>query len=980
MFKNYWKYVFLLLIKISLHAQNPAYFQTSIDDGLPSNEVYSIVEDRKGFIWIGCDAGLYKYDGVRFHSYKSKKQKTKAITGLCVSSSGKIYCYNFSGQIFYIENDSLQSLSSWNGKVSNIVCDKKNNLWVCGEKGINRYNELEKSWVNYSDFNSDGIPDKYTFTNSCRISADGSMFANTDLGVISINKTKLTLYAVNYPSVAASGEYILESYKSGIWLFKVNEGICYHNIGSTLTEYKSKFLYENLRNSKITCIKELDDGLIWICTYSGIISYNPSKDTGNVFFTNMAFSNITQDKEKSYWLTTLHDGLLRIADINSKNWNTSPNGLSSNKILKLAQANPNIYFSSLNGQIGYINTISQHLQTFNLDTKSDIRNMIYSPQEQRLYFNAQNTLYYLQNNRIVKINSRFPPAKDLCYSNNAHIVATSRGCFLYENLESINPSDTLTKSWSRSIAIDSTHQHLWLATNDGLISYRYIHKKWQINRPFLIEKQVLSITYSNLHNSVYAITFDGELYRVDAEKQIKLIQQLPQDVQANQIYVFNKVLYLATNHGLWKLDLKTNTWSILDKLTGLSSNEILSVSILNNTLWLATANGLQMIPVNYAKKVDLSKIYLKQLLIDSRSSELDTSITINYNQNLTVVAEAIAYSSNRNFKYAYRLSNNDSNWITLPSSIDKIQIPSLPTGDFKLEIKLIDYLQRDSENRIIITGKVIPPFWQRWWFYALISLVVLGLAFLFFKYRIKQLRKKQLNELKQLQLENDLRFSQETALKAQMNPHFLFNVLNSIKGYIYENDKKNATLYLSSFSDLVRKILIHSSSPDITLKEEIDILKLYIELEAMLIQNDFKYTITTDKQLNLSNIKIPALLIQPYIENAFKHGLRHKPGQKELQIDFRLNVENNYLTITISDNGIGRNASAQLKSSSKNAHQSFATDATSKRIALLNSNKKDIINVQLIDRFDNENNPTGTSVVLTIHLNQIKYNEGSYYR
>lgn len=968
MAKHYWKYVLLFFIKVSLHAQNPSYFQTTIDDGLPSNEVYSVVEDTKGFIWIGCDAGLFKYDGVRFHSYKSKTQKTKAITGLCVSSSGKIYCYNFSGQLFYVEKDSLQNLNTWQGKISNIICDKTNNLWVCGEKGINSYNELNHRWINYSDFDSDKVNDKYAFTNSCRIHTDSSVFANTALGIIKIKNAKLSLYALQYPKSTASGEYILESNKSGIWLFKVTDGVFYHNEGNTIKEYQSKFLYENLRGSKITSIKELEDGLLWICTYSGIIAYNPTKDTGSLFYPNMAFSNIILDKDKSYWLTTLHDGLMRVADINSNTWNVSANHLSSNKILKLAQSNPFIYFSSLNGQIGYINTHNKQLQMFNLDVKSDIRNMVFSAQENRLYFNAQNTLYYLQDNRITKIDNQFPPTKDFCFTNNAHVVATSRGCFVYDNLNSKTPSDTLTTSWSRSIAVDSIQKHLWLATNDGLFNYVYHQQNWQLNNSSIIKKQVLSIAYSNQNTLLYAVTFDGELYQIDSNQKIKLLQQLPIEVQANQVQYFNEVIYIATNRGLWKLNLKTNRWTILDKLTGLSSNEILSVSILNNTIWLATANGLQMVPTNYNKEVKRSSIYLKQLFIDSKSYGSDTCIFLNYTQSLSITTEAIAYSSNRNFKYAYRFSNVDTTWIVLPSSIDKIQIPSLPTGNFKLEIKLIDYLQRDSENRIIISGTVTPPFWQRWWFYVVVSLLGLGLAFVFFKYRIKQLRKKQFIELKQLQLENDLKFSQETALKAQMNPHFLFNVLNSIKGYIYENDKKNAALYLSSFSDLIRKILTHSSSPEITLKEEIDILKLYIELEAMLIQSDFNYTNKIDDTIDTSHIKIPALLIQPYIENAFKHGLRHKNGKKELHIYFKLNSEKNCLIISISDNGIGRTASAQLNLQ-HNKHQSFATEATAKRIALLNSNKKDIVNVEIIDNIAENNSPTGTTVMITISIN-----------
>jgi sensor histidine kinase YesM len=136
----------------------------------------------------------------------------------------------------------------------------------------------------------------------------------------------------------------------------------------------------------------------------------------------------------------------------------------------------------------------------------------------------------------------------------------------------------------------------------------------------------------------------------------------------------------------------------------------------------------------------------------------------------------------------------------------------------------------------------------------------------------------------------------------------------------------------------------------------------------MLIQDDFKYSIIVDEDIAVSNIKIPALLIQPYVENAFKHGLRHKHGKKELHVHFKLNSDTNCLVVSISDNGIGRKASAQLNATTKNTHQSFATDATSKRIALLNSNKKDIVSVQISDNIV-DNIALGTSVTLTISLN-----------
>lgn len=960
--------VVMLIIANTLFAQNPVYFQTTIEDGLPSNEVYSIIQDQKGFIWIGCDAGIYKYNSVKFQSFKNKVQKTKALTGLTLSRSGKIYAYSFNGQIFYVENDSLKTLTKWEGKISNIVCDNNYNLWVCGDNGISAYNEVTHQWTNYSDFDLDHKKDQYTFTHSCKLKKDNTISFISPNGITTINKQQQTLIPFEFLNPKPSGEFILESKNESTWLISVTDGLCYNLIGNKFQPYESLFLKNALTNSKVTNVKLLKDGNLWICTYSGIICYNSNLDTGKVFYSNMAFSDVIYDTEQNYWMTTLHDGILRLADINSKTWNTSSGNLTSNKILKTEQHFPYIYFSTLGGQVGSINLTTEKIETYSLEVKSNIQNITYCESDKKLYFNAQNTLYFLENNAIKKIENQFPPIKDFLKINDEYIIATSRGAFVYKNINDKYASDTLTTHWARAIAINSSKEILWIATNEGLESYTKKQNKWQSNHLNLIKKQVLSMTYDEQH-TLYAVTFDGEIYKIDTNNVITLIQRLPADVQANQIKKHENQLLIATNLGLWKLNLKSNNWEVLDKLKGLCSNEVLSLSIINNNIWIATPNGLQMIPARLQKEIKQATIYLKEISVDGNKINKNNSLQINYHQALSIKVETNAYSSNRNFKYAYRFSNADTSWIFLPSSIEHIQIPSIPNGDFNLEIKVIDYLSRDSNNKIIIKGYVNPPFWQRWWFYILVSLIGLSIAFIFFKYRIKLLQTKQAEELKRIQLENDLRFSQETALKAQMNPHFLFNVLNSIKGYIYENDKKNAAFYLSSFSDLVRKILTHSSSQEIELQEEIEILKLYIELEAMLIQDDFKYDIVIDENLDISHIKIPALLIQPYIENAFKHGLRHKSGKKTIDINFDIDTKNNCLIVTIKDNGVGRIKSEMINKKLKNSHQSFATNATAKRIELLNSNQKNIISVQIIDNIANEGNPLGTSVVLTISLN-----------
>jgi sensor histidine kinase YesM len=241
------------------------------------------------------------------------------------------------------------------------------------------------------------------------------------------------------------------------------------------------------------------------------------------------------------------------------------------------------------------------------------------------------------------------------------------------------------------------------------------------------------------------------------------------------------------------------------------------------------------------------------------------------------------------------------------------------------------------------------------------------LAFFVFRWRLNLIKKKQLIELNRISLENELRLTQQNALKAQMNPHFLFNVLNSIKGYIYENDKKNAARYLSDFSNLVRKVLELSDKSLVPLEQELETLKVYIELESMLLQSEFSYTILTDKSVDLNLIKIPSLIIQPYVENAFKHGLRHKKGEKILEIKIEYDEKECLLYIEISDNGIGREEANKINKENAKAHDSFANSAINKRIQLLNYNRNDIVGVEINDKFvDKEMN--GTTVKIRIHV------------
>lgn len=203
------------------------------------------------------------------------------------------------------------------------------------------------------------------------------------------------------------------------------------------------------------------------------------------------------------------------------------------------------------------------------------------------------------------------------------------------------------------------------------------------------------------------------------------------------------------------------------------------------------------------------------------------------------------------------------------------------------------------------------------------------------------------------------------ALRAQMNPHFIFNCLNSINRYILKSDEATASLYLTRFAKLMRLILDNSSSKNVLLSNELEALKLYIEMEALRFDKKFSYEINIDKSVSVDSIELPSLIIQPYVENAIWHGLLHKDGAGHLRITVKLQ-DRGMLECIIEDNGVGREKAKELKSKSATSRKSMGMQLTQNRLALLNRNAELNASISIIDMEDGQNQPTGTKVILRI--------------
>ncbi len=259
--------------------------------------------------------------------------------------------------------------------------------------------------------------------------------------------------------------------------------------------------------------------------------------------------------------------------------------------------------------------------------------------------------------------------------------------------------------------------------------------------------------------------------------------------------------------------------------------------------------------------------------------------------------------------------------------------------------------------------------------YIVLAFALVCLLATYFFYRNHVANKNLQGELdnerigKQLQAaehEKDISRTTLTALIAQMNPHFLFNALNTIQSFIYSNDKKNASSYLGKFSELTRKILDNSSKKNISLDEEITLLQLYLDIEKVRFGDGFDASIRVDPSLDGEGISFPPMLVQPYVENAIKNGLLHKQGKKELKIGIQHLNGSGGIKIIIDDNGIGREKSFELNKHNKIGHQSFASTATLKRIDLINQTLDKKIVLDIIDKKDANGLAAGTTVIIVI--------------
>jgi hypothetical protein len=443
-------------------------------------------------------------------------------------------------------------------------------------------------------------------------------------------------------------------------------------------------------------------------------------------------------------------------------------------------------------------------------------------------------------------------------------------------------------------------------------------------------------------------------------------------------FVFDKQghIWVSNAKGLFSYDTLKRQWRGFDERQGIVTyaNRIV---INEDSSRIFVGSDVAFDPSVFEQKASPPYIVIESFNVFDKPLPLPVlpqfaeHIILNYNQNFFSIGfTGICFQNPEETKYAYQLEGVEKDWVECGTRKTAFYT-NIAAGNYEFKVKAMN---GDGEWSAVKTLKISinPPFWQTWWFRLLAISTVLGGLWFFYKNRLRQVRlesevKQKESELLQREAEfrRSLAETEMAALRAQMNPHFIFNCLNSINNYMLDNDGKKASMYLTKFSRLIRLVLENSRTEKVTLANEMSALELYIEMEALRFKQKLRYEIKIDKSVQTDFIEIPPLLLQPYVENAIWHGLMHRKEGGNVLVQVTQPNENT-LHIEITDDGIGRQAAMELKSRSAMRQKSFGMQITSERLQAINDIFGMKTHVTVEDLKNTEGVALGTKVLIEI--------------
>jgi ligand-binding sensor domain-containing protein len=965
----------LLLCSISAFAQQPVHEIISTEKDLPSKTVYSILQDSKGFIWIAHEKGISRYDGTKMKNYIATTSQGRACTSLQESNDGRIWFVNFDGNVYYtfanadsiFEEPRLKTKGNWSNiyYTNNCILKPTNNYLLSLNLKSNSLNQIQPRLSLGEYLSSSWQNDELLITSSNVKSTSGIRwkYKNGTTNVIPLT-SKLV---INDSKGIIGPIKIVEEY----WLISLGNGISFLNMNSGLIKNSVETTQDLILNYYIW-----QNNLLWLCTTSGVYAFDKNLNplfNGKAIFPNYSVSDILYDREGILWLVTLNGGLIKAPSLEIINHN-----LLGNSVISLTSnlAQHSLFIGTTYNQVFDWSFISNKTELiFNGNNNKDVSNLVFNKFSNEVYFTSDKS--YALNTSTKKISELHPYCKDFDIIDKTHYaIATPFGYGFNEELATskfkfIENSFELNKYYvfqkqnvrTRCVAYDKNEALFYAGTINGLILVKDSLTEEIKNK----NESIIASDLILFNSFLFAGTLNNGILQVQTKKLTHLFNS-SNGLLSNSIVklkIFNNKLWILSDKGLQQLILETNKFVNYPFNNSLSTDEITDFEIMDNKIFLASSSGLIELPIQsnlltnhrpliWIDKFNCNKVnysFEKPLVFEAGNHLIEIFLTLPNFRNTNLV------------KIYYQV--NQSDWQKLADGEHGLTLPQLSSGYYKVKFKAEcnGFISTEIPE---VNFTIKTPWYSSWWFLSSCAILFIAIVYLIVKNEFRKQRIKQQFETEKNKLEKELQQSTLASIKSQMNPHFLFNALNTIQSYIYQNDKQNASQYLGKFSELTRLILEMSNREKVSLTEEIKALKLYLELEQLRFEEKLKYEIVVAKNVDADMVHIPSMLIQPYIENAIKHGLLHKKDNWLLHISFER--EEKTLVVKVDDNGIGRKRSQELQKLKLKQHQSFAMSANEKRLDILNKGLSKPIALQIIDKINNNGEAMGTTIILNIPI------------
>lgn len=935
-------------------SQTNSLFNYSVDYDLLSSTVYYSLQDKNGYLWFATDNGVSRFDGYKFKNFTTADGLiTNTVFNLYEDYKGRIWFISFNGKLTYYYNNQIHEY-----KYNNIISYEKNGILTPPRSGF-FIDHNDKVYISFNEAKTMFVIDSLGNSENIKTPKDNiRIFVKNNTTTLNTIAPRIKAVIVNKDSITTKytisddvNEYSHTSSK-----VKNNE-LIFNNkkYVYSIKDNKIKLLYTN--DNTIYFVKfAKKNNSIWIGTNTGIIniSRNINGDIIKIdtLLNSYKISSITEDNEEGIWYTSLNNGIFYKpkSDIHKLN-----NKLVNIDITDIYYKNNKIYLSTYSNKYYIIE--NGVVNEYQLPKYVFIISSIKVRADSALIIATPNTLFIKKNNKLSVV-PKANTIKNTIFSNNKLFIGKRSGLYLYnENKKGGSAFKLILQDWVNSS----------FNLNDSIIIISGKHGAYRVNN------KTLNYTKLNIdstqHNIVTAAKYKD--YLLFGTKDIGLIFYKNNKIHAiineknglsssyiRDIEIYGDYIWIATNKGMNLLNIKNNnikTPIIQSFFTtnGLISNTVNVLKIVDSILYIGTNKGISYLNISdFKPKKYIPNIQISSVTINKKDTTVLNKYILNSDENnISIDFISISYNYQKKIKYKYRFrsSREPAQWLFTKNS--SINLVELNYGNYVFEVySVINNIE--SKTAAIINIIIKPPFWDTILFkvivYIIIS-VILGLIFLLIIKRNKQKNTEKLNLYKY----------QNQALINQINPHFIFNTLNSIQLYIYKNEKLKSADYITKFAKLMRQVLDYSKTELITISEEINVIESYVELERLRFDNKFDFKLNVDNKILFT--KILPLITQPYIENAIWHGLMLKETKGLLEIF--IYEHEGQIIIAIDDNGIGREKAKEINMSKTFKKTSYGQSIGEERMNVFNKVYKTNASLEIKDIIT-DNIVAGTRVLI----------------